>query len=392
MDPQPEETPVDARRRGRRLLLTSVVAGVAAIALAVSLQVMRDGRARVVPYVGGPHAALPPPATEIWPEAIHQLPWLLPNGKRYHPILFLDQDRMLIKTQSKADAADLLASYDLRDGDVKDLVRLAVPLELAATDFAIGSGTMVWRTRHHGPGNYSTDIWTAPVAGGAATLRASLPLDVISTDALHASSSAFYPGSEFSGLSVSGENIYWTTPGTGLWRLPLTGGAPAAQVPGTAGYTLFSYPWVGLPSEQGRSQTGFRDLRNMETGETRTAVIPADKRSWTCSLTRCLGQMSSSYKVDDAAGQARNGSAYRLLPSMEGEGIAQDRFTVLTVYRPQHHAVAVSLVDLKTGAAGLVGRLGVDDGLAHQRIFHDTELYHYKQDGKMIIIDLRAIR
>ncbi|GAA1000821.1 hypothetical protein GCM10009555_104380 [Acrocarpospora macrocephala] len=395
-----EENAPDAPRLGRRMLLIGVVA---VGAVAVSLLAFPD-RARVDSSAAAPATDLPPPLTDVWPEAVRELPLRLPNGKLYTPILFLDRDRMLIKSQSGVEKADLLSSYDLRTGEVKELARLVARPEMVrpASDFAVGSGTIVWRTVRRERGDHVTDIWTAPVTGGAATVRATTRPDRLRGDLLlHASSSATAYADPFHGLSVAGGNVYWSSATAGLWRLPLTGGAPPARVPGTAGYHLLAYPWMAWPDQFGRplrisspSPTpavlpAYGELLNVETGQTRTAVIPP---SWTCGLTRCLGPLPGS-RDQDAATQSRDGSAQRRLPSLGtmGATIAQDRFSVLRVYGEPHKVVAVALVDLKTGEAGLVGMRGVENGLARQTFSHDSDLYHFKQNGKMIIVDLRAI-
>ncbi|WP_155350486.1 hypothetical protein, partial [Acrocarpospora pleiomorpha] len=228
-------------KKAHRLRLLGVAAA-AAVALAM-LSLVSPDRVRVATGVPG----LPPPLKDVWPEAVHELPMRLPDGKPYQPILFLDRDRMLIKVEK----AGLLASYDLRTGEVKDLVRLQT--EIPASDFTLGSGTIVWWTSRLDRDGRVVDIWTAPVTGGKATLRASARPDAIVKDPrLQVASSAMASTDSFTGLSVAGENIYWSSGNAGLWRLPLTGGAPPATVPDTAGYHLLSYPWMGRPDHWGR--------------------------------------------------------------------------------------------------------------------------------------------
>ncbi|GAA0419234.1 hypothetical protein Acor_28920 [Acrocarpospora corrugata] len=375
--------------------LAGVVAAGAALALGVMWLVFPD-RVRVASSVGVP--GLPPPPSEVWPEAVHELPLRLPDGNPYQPILFLDRDRMLIKVE-----AGLLASYDLRTGEVKDLVRLRK--EIRASGFAVGSGAIVWWTSRRDRDGQVVDIWTAPITGGKAAVRASArPDGLVKDPRLQVLSSALVSMDSFSGLSVAGGNIYWSSVNAGLWRLPLAGGAPPAPVPGTAGYHLLSYPWMGRPDEWGRplppgqatpgdtNRPVFGDLLNIETGETSTAVIPPDTHSWTCGLTRCMGPLPGN-SGENGAAQSRDGSAQRRLPSMETQNaaIARDRFSILRVYGTGHRVEAVALVDLKTGEAGLVGRRGVGDGLARGQLFHHTDLYSYRLNDKMIIVDLRAI-
>ncbi|GIH23287.1 hypothetical protein Aph01nite_15970 [Acrocarpospora phusangensis] len=279
---------------------------------------------------------------------------------------------------------------------MKELVHLATRLKNPFTDIAVGSATIVWRTTRNESAGQVTDIWTAPITGGEATLRASTPSGgPVDDPELLTSSSALVSTDSFEGLSVAGDNIYWSTTNAGLWRLPLTGDTPPAPVPETAGYHLLSYPWIGKPDLFGRPKREapapvFGKLLNVETGETRTAAVPPDTQSWTCGLTRCMGPLPGD---KDGITQSRDGSAQRSLPSMDTASatIAQDRFSVLRMHGKDRKALAVVLVDLQTGETGLVGHRDTPTGLARHTLTHHSDLYSYSLNNKLIVIDLRAI-
>ncbi|GAA0409219.1 hypothetical protein Acor_61690 [Acrocarpospora corrugata] len=214
-------------------------------------------------------------------------------------------------------------------------------------------------------------------------------------------------GSALYGLSVAGNDLYWSTAGDGggVWRLPLTGGAPPSRVPHTFGFHLFSYPWVGSPNEYQRTPSGpspfgvfpplFGSLLNVQTGEFRTASVPAEVSFWACGLTRCVGNLppGPGDQRQPAATRLRDGSDERVFPWMSAMNaqIALDRFTILTVSDEDQRLVGAALVDLVTGDAADLGLRQEGGGIAVSALHADTDMYAYELKDKMIIVDLKKI-
>ncbi|GAA0991800.1 hypothetical protein GCM10009555_079730 [Acrocarpospora macrocephala] len=388
---------VTGRRRDRRAQILTVAAAAIAVAAAVAAPVVFLDPAPVRPAVmdatpsSSPDLSgveFPPSIQQVWPKAIHEIPAELPNGRKFQPLFFLDAGKVLVSTESSFEKVDMLASYDLATGETKDLVRVITPAnaELFASEFTAGSGVIAWTTSRRAGDQLIAEIWTAPVTGGEASVLGSI------NDVGEAEGGAVH------GLSVAGDSVYWSTGGTGgVWRLPLTGSVPAAQVPGTEGYHMFDYPWVGKPDEYSRSS--YTELLNVESGETRTAV-GNENEGWVCGLTRCVGDLP---RESDGAGpptltatRLRDGSAQRTFPALSGGGhtmITMDRFTFLMIDDPGAGTVGMALTDLVSGEMADLGLRPNADGSFSYHAFRspDSDLYAYALKGKQIIVDLKAI-
>ncbi|MEO3856048.1 hypothetical protein [Acrocarpospora sp. B8E8] len=326
------------------------------------------------------------PLQQVWPEAIHEIPAELPNGRKFQPLFFLGAGKVLVSTESSFEKVDMLASYDLATGETKDLVRVITPAnaELFASEFTAGSGVIAWTTARRAGDQLIAEIWTAPVTGGEASVLGSI------NDVKEAEGGAVH------GLTVDGDAVYWSTGGTGgVWRLPLTGGVPA-QVPGTEGYHMFDYPWVGKPAVYSRSS--YADLLNVQSGETRTAV-GNENEGWVCGLTRCVGDLpreSDGASLPAATTRLRDGSAQRTFPALSGGGhslITMDRFTLLMINNPGGGTVGMALTDLVSGEVADLGlRPNADSSFSYHAFRSpDSDLYAYALKGKQIIVDLKAI-
>jgi hypothetical protein len=388
---------VATRRRNRRAQIFTVAVAAITVAAAVAAPAIFLDPPPVTPAVTDATPANSPDSLDVefapslkkvWPAAVREIPTKLPNGRKFQPLFFLGDGTMLVSTESSFEKADMLASYDLATGETKDLVRVITPAnaELFAHEFTTGSGLIAWATARSAGDRVIAEIWTAPVTGGEATVLGSID------------DQSKGEGGPVRGLTVVGDAVYWSTGGSGgVWRLPLTGGVPPAAVPGTEGYQMFDYPWVGKPDEYRRNT--YTELLNVQTGETRTAVVD-DEESWVCGLTRCVGDLpgepDGARPPRLAATRLRDGSAQRTFPPLNAGAhtlIAMDRFTLLMMSDPVQGTVGMALVDLVSGEMADLGlRPGTGGGFSYHGFQRaDSDMYAYELKDKLIVVDLKAI-
>ncbi|NRQ33246.1 hypothetical protein HII36_15530 [Nonomuraea sp. NN258] len=319
-----------------------------------------------------------PPIERVWPEAVHSLPGKLPNGRPYHPELFLDAHTVVATTlkDGHADKMDGLWAYDLRTRKARELVRVTPPPRTVITSSFIsaGGGRLAWWTVRKDRGELIVDIWTAPSTGGAQRLVTS------------------FPGvPRFGGidLAIAGDKLVWSMWGKGgLHQVPFTGGRPQPLLR-TAGYALVDWPWVGSPMPAYDKQTKgtiFGSLRNLETGQVRKTSV----RAIGCSITWCLRQ---GWAVP------RDGEgAMRALPGIPDAGSAhapaRDRFLVLSQLDGTARLRGQVLLDLK---AHKIGALGVkpkaDGSLSTWGVdYRMPGLFGFQKDGRWVVVNLDAIK
>ncbi|WP_214110706.1 hypothetical protein [Acrocarpospora catenulata] len=359
-----------------------------------------------------PEVEYPPPLAEVWPDAVREIPNRLPNGKKFHALLFLDDGKLLVNTEASFEKADMLASYDLATGETRELVRVPTlpKTTMYASHFTTGEGRILWVTARRDGGRHIAEIWSAPVTGGQATV-----LGTVDDDSRGESGSIY-------NLTVADGAAYWSKGGDGgLWRLPLDGGAPQ-RVPGTDGYHLYAYPWLGRPDEYAAGgEPAFGELLNFRTGERRQSGIDVrepekvevedsngqkrvvsrqDERSswWSCGLTRCVGQQNEPEEA--AVLQLRGNPERQVIPHLSVMGppaIALDRFVLLELksdLASGSRMMGQVMVDLETGKTADLGLRPAEDGTFSSTAFQggDTDMYAYGLNGKIVIVNLKAIR
>lgn len=311
-----------------------------------------------------------PPIEKVWPKAVHRMPDTLPNGHKFGPVGFIDDHTLLVNTESSFEKADALYAYDLRNHHTKQITGVVTPpgTKVFASGITTGGGYVAWWLS----GNYGTEIWAAPLSGGEARLvsRADTP---VPTD-----------------LAIDGGNVFWSVEKAGgVFRAPVAGG-PTRQVPGTRGYYILQWPWIGTPPPVRGivAGTGFANVRNVVTGETRSAHL-TDRAAWNCGLTWCVGRTSNF--VSEA--QRRDGSGRHAIPDLSslpgGNPPSLDRF-VITPRNP--HSMA--LHDLRTGRTADLGTMRRDakgDYISVVPQGPANRLYYTETDDGYVIVDLAAI-
>ncbi|MGP4029489.1 hypothetical protein [Actinomadura sp. 3N407] len=317
---------------------------------------------------------------ERWPAAVRSVPRELPDGRALHPVTVLDGDTLVGATEASLQVPDQLWSYDLGTRKATAITDVVVPRgsKIFASDFTVGRGQVIWWLSYRVDGRDTVEIWGAPLAGGAARKLIAMP------------------GSSLSTLLIDGDSIVWGM-GDGVYKAPLSGGAPE-EIPGTGGFGIVSWPWIGSPASRGDTvgDIMYRSLRNVRTGERRGAGLAPFKGAWSCGVTWCVGSPARgvTYHRDMAtAVQRRDGKAGRLLPfdNFMGpvRGLVYGRFLPLFPEGPgtKHHI----LYDVKTGTLLDTGIRRYNEVMGRGRNDRDPQHFFMNKDGTTLL-DLSKIR
>jgi hypothetical protein len=307
-----------------------------------------------------------PLAKDVWPQAVHQIPRKLPDGRTIFPQTFLDADTLLITTQSSFEKSDELYEYDLKTQATEEVAKVDSPG--FANDFTVGDGWVVWWANVEDSKRPGTEIWGVPLAGGQARRL------------------VVAPGSGIDFLAVGEGQVHWSYSGKEkqVYSAPLTGDGEAQAIPDSKGYHIVSWPWIGSPGEQmdSRSTTGeeqeilYRTLRNVETGETRTTTNL--KGTWSCGLSWCVGMSK-----DKSYAQRRDGSGRKSFDNVDL------RFITAMVPVPVRDRFFVDMSTVADTHTGKTGRLD-QEGRTLRALADDRLHYSYIKDG-FELIDLAAI-
>ncbi|TYK50676.1 hypothetical protein [Actinomadura decatromicini] len=368
-----------ARRRRRRVRMS---AAVAAVAVAVG------GTGAVGGLLRSDHDT-PPAATtagdlkpvslarlgapvklrERWPDAVRNVPGRLPNGRVLEPVALLDGGTLVGATTSSLQKPDKLWSYDLDGRKARVITDIVVPggSKIFASDFAIGQGQVIWWLSYRVNGRDTVEIWGAPLAGGTAHKIIGMRGDSITT------------------LLIDGDTIVWGM-SDGIHKAPLSGGA-STVVPGTAGYEIVSWPWIGSPVYDGKAWPDvlYRSLWNERTGERRKAALAPLKGTWSCAVTWCVG--SDPWKRTMTM-QRRDGKAGKTLPldtpaSPMTLSVIYDRFIP---YFPEGLRTRTHvLYDLRTGKLIDTGIPRTNEVLARRRNDRNPQRFIQNEAGTALI-------
>lgn len=309
-------------------------------------------------------AASVPLAKDVWPQAVHRIPEKLPDGRKIFPLTFLDANTLLITTQSSFEKTDALVRYDLRTHATEEIAKVDSPGY--ANDFRVQDGWIVWWALVEKSKTPGTEIWGVPVAGGEARRL------------------VVAPGSGIDYLAVGGGEVHWSYNQNEkqVYSAPLTGDGQARAIPGSKGYHIVSWPWIGSPGDPQKDgsipeqQVLYRTLRNVETGATRTTTDL--KGRWSCGLSWCVGVSN-----DKSYAQQRDGSGRRSF-----DGVSFDSVITLTPM-PARDRFVVNEVTIADTHTGKVARLD-HEGNGFRMAADDRMHYSFVKNGYELI-DLAAI-
>ncbi|WP_286989067.1 hypothetical protein [Thermomonospora sp. CIF 1] len=369
-----------SRRRGRAGLAAvaalAVIGGSGAVVSAVGSKDAPDPAQPAMRATPGPLTpAAPPepvPLERLWPQAVRTVPDRLPGGRRYRPITLLDDTRLLVATESGFEKTDQLLTYDLDARRVTGAIRVPVPSDAVVfpSDFSVGGGHVAWWIKRRTAGRGVIEIWAAPLGGGEGRRVAAMDRGRGQEDVRL--------------LTIGGGKIYWSmgewggSP-EGVYEVPLSGG-PAGKVPGSAGFQVLAWPWIGAPgpSEFGEGKAGDRyhgTLRDLRTGRTQTAALARIPGPWNCGITWCVGYRTPPQKrtgpelESPVYLQRRDGTQGRVLRGVtpfppEPGLLAYDRFLAYTLEsrKDGRPAPKIALYDVQTGKVGAMELPTAKDG------------------------------
>ncbi|MGI5287710.1 hypothetical protein ACQEVF_30840 [Nonomuraea polychroma] len=308
-----------------------------------------------------PAMTRPAPVAQVWPEAVRTIPMKLPNGRKGHPRILIDDRTLLLETWQSFEKADALYTYDLKTGQTRKITDIRTPKGVFASGYAVGEGRVVWQTID----KMRTSFWSVPLSGGQpAAIEAETPIK-----------------GRGDGPVVIGDKIAFSLHEGGVFTLPLKGGA-VTPVKGAERHHILSWPWVGTPSlDTPGNQPSFAEILNVESGKTSKALVRPDEEHVRCGVTTCTG-----WRVDRTFFyRLRDGSQERDLPQPTFGALVYDRFTTVLL-----EPGGQGLVDLATGRVGDLGLYGgssINPGADPY-----DRLIAYELQGRYLIIDLAKIR
>ncbi|MFI6176324.1 TolB family protein [Nonomuraea sp. NPDC051191] len=301
---------------------------------------------------------------------MHVLPAEFPDGRKVRPRLMLDATRLLLTAAAGSGKPGGLYAYDVNTAKATRLAALPRPsgTTLFPDGFTAGQGRIAWWTARGDGDRRTADLWTVPADGGEPRRLTSAPLPPASP--------AGRVTGMVTGIAVIPDRLAWSTGDDGVFTVGLEGGRPR-RVEGTRGQHILSWPWIGSPGTFGDTETPFRSVTNVETGEkhTRNDVMA-------CGVTICVTRpdRTSIAHVQDRDGRGRRDVD---VSGVGPQPLQQDRF--LTAQLPDRALVH----DLRSG---VTAELRDIDPQVRFRAPAGSGLAVFRRGGDFVVVDLTAVR
>ncbi|UBU13657.1 TolB family protein [Nonomuraea gerenzanensis] len=353
------------RRRRTRRRLRVLAAATAVVVLSVGIRgalLSGEGAGDVATTpTSGPSAPRSAPVGELWPGAVFTFAIEGPGGARRVPITGLSPTQLLILSRMpRMQAEGTLEVYDSKSGSSRKVAELPRSGRFVIGSVAADGKHVVWQSS---TGKSALEIWTAPLAGGEARRVTALSGGRSDVDA----------------ISVNGDQVIWSERSGGVWRVPLTGGAPD-QITGTDGLHLLRWPWASDapagPDLGDRNQTVLVDLTLITSHEVDS--LPGAK-GVRCGPHWCLGRRAGGSFV-----QRIDGSDLRDVKGVFGRPKPLSMAPLLNRFVP----LADGVHDLATGSTGTIDARTLALGAAGEP---STVLYWRKGPGSYGVLNLAAI-
>ncbi|NUR82837.1 MAG: hypothetical protein HOY71_01985 [Nonomuraea sp.] len=339
--------------------------------------------AAVVAVTGGTTVLLsdrPEPAAPA--QGLFTMPAKNAQGLPLTPITALSPTEVLLAAIPGYGRPGRLEAYDSTTRTLRALGDLPAPTGVtgyAVQNVEVGERYIAWYGLTPATRDRWADFWIMPRNGGAARQVAVVKGDAARVDELR----------------LVADSLVWSVEQGGVYRMPLTGGAPE-RLPGTDGLRLTSWPWAtGFPGNP--SGTNPVNVVNLETRET-IAVKPPDRaRGVECDRDRCAGTLDGRVFVQRADGSGRMFAPPTTWRSGPAWFLGDGRL-LLQVNDPDKDKADVPLgivLDPATGRAVGVGERpagGQGDGVASSLIssspstvafWHAGVAYRQKCEGKV---------
>ncbi|MEV4111430.1 hypothetical protein [Nonomuraea sp. NPDC049695] len=375
---------VAARRRVRRTRqrVRVLLAAAAVVAVAGGTTAALSGEDQRAQPAVTPSAPRYKPAAELWPNAIAKVPARTAEGATIQPVTALSATEVLLFTNapdlgqpSRLEVYDMMRKTTRVLGQVPGIKKMTGPAGLA-----VGSRYFAWYGPAYGK---PTHFWIMPRAGGTAVHVAQTTANVDS-------------------VGLTDDSLVWSLKdGGGVYRAPLTGGAPS-RLTGSDGLHLIAWPWAAgydgkaLISNQNR-------VVNLETRQSFDVRLPEKGRVVRCSSRWCAGDLKGRMFVQRVDGTGRKILPAELKP-YSPRLLVGDRYALALAGagKDQRGAPLGVLYDLSTGeTAGLGERipgtqgLTVMDGLLSSApsttLFWPSDAQHRENAKEWTVLNLLAV-
>ncbi|GIH93897.1 hypothetical protein Psi01_45270 [Planobispora siamensis] len=243
------------------------------------------------------------PAAEVWPAAVSKIPAKSADGWKYRPITALSATELLLAAESSFEKAGRLEVYDTASRSRTVLAETPGPEGVKGyfmQSADVGAEHVVWYGTTPNNGDKWADFWVVPRSGGTARQIG----EVTGEQA------------EVQAVGVSADSVVWSVDKGGIYRMPLSGGAPE-RIGGTDGLHLLSWPWATDVGERDfqKSQTELVNLETMQTFEVRASD---GMTAFRCGLEWCFG--SGDSEDNRVVAERMDGSQRRTLPGLYAMG------------------------------------------------------------------------
>ncbi|GAA3569572.1 hypothetical protein GCM10022419_058100 [Nonomuraea rosea] len=377
---------VAARRRARRTRqrVQVLLAAVAVVAIAGGTTAVLSGADRQPPppavsvTPSAPETSVPAtrPAAELWPQAVVKVPAKNAKGWKMYPVTGLSATEMLLIANSAFEKGGRLEVYDSVSRTLRVLGDIPSPKKkYYAQHIAVGAEYIAWYGETPQDSDDWADFWIMPREGGKARRVGEVAADVEE-------------------IAVTGDSLVWSVKKGGVYRMPLTGGAPE-PLPGGAGLHLSAWPWAVARAVErpGANQTR---VVNLETGQSSDVALPEGVQAMQCHAQWCVGVLNKRVIVQRVDGSERKSLPQSLRPNGM-RLLLGDRYAVLRPYEPDRNRTGVPLAvvyDLPTGlmaglgerSAGTAVSGGVGTGASASApsatVSWDADLQYYETCGK----------
>ncbi|MEU8251975.1 hypothetical protein [Nonomuraea sp. NPDC048916] len=288
-------------------------------------------------------------AAEVWPDAVFKMPAKSADGWKYRPVTGLSPTEVLLTAESSFEKAGRLEVFDASTGKARVVGDMPAPEGVKgyfAQAVDVGEKYFAWYGETPNNADKWADFWIMPREGGTARRVGEVTGEP----------------SRVEKVGVTDDSLVWSVQKGGVYRMPLTGGAPE-RIDGTDGLHLVSWPLAVEYAPGERGQKNQSRVVDLETGKSANVLAETGTTNLTCSAEWCFG-----VRGDRTIMQRLDGSDSKILPEgmrlLGGGRILGDRFALLDVPNggdPVKQYIAPAVVyDPVTGLAGGISRVQPD--------------------------------